>query len=455
MQTQRDHVHAYQFMMGRISSALVEGDPTGAEIPGRRAQTGLVIGVLLMVLVVAGFAVYGWIVPGGSTAYTKAGVIIVEKETGDRYVYLEGALHPVPDLTSAMLIQGASSTVKLISQNSLKDVPRSVPLGVQGAPSRLPSAGDLVQGPWMTCLPSSVVASSKSDGLGVVLNPDAPAVALPQDSFSVVQAEDGTPYLLANHLKYKITNEAVLVALGAGATQPARAPQMWLDWLADGTDLGPADIPGAGDQGPRVGDKKYDVGTLFRVSATGTAGDQLFVLRRDGLAPVSRTEFAIADAADPGAPVDLDPSAVVDARRSSDSSLLTRLPDLAALKLYDLANQALCIQQGPADAERFTSSVVTVAKDWSGVDDQGEPYVLMRRGTGMVAMPAPRASRTGSKNLSFISDEGKAYRLADDTTVASLKLSGTTPVPFPKTLLAALPQGPVLSREAVTVLTGS
>nr|WP_269461084.1 type VII secretion protein EccB [Actinoplanes derwentensis] len=73
MQTQRDHVHAHQFMMGRLSSALVQGDPSTAEIPGRRALTGLAFGVLISVLVVAGFAVYGWIVPGGARRTPRVG----------------------------------------------------------------------------------------------------------------------------------------------------------------------------------------------------------------------------------------------------------------------------------------------------------------------------------------------------------------------------------------------
>src|SRR4051812_10104368 len=103
-------------MMGRLSSALVQGDPSSAEIPGRRPLTGLLSGTLIAVLVVAGLAVYGWIVPGGSRAFTTAGAILVENETGNRYVYLDGALHATPNLTSAMLIQGRSAHVERISR---------------------------------------------------------------------------------------------------------------------------------------------------------------------------------------------------------------------------------------------------------------------------------------------------------------------------------------------------
>src|SRR3982751_6638270 len=116
-------------MMGRLSSALVQGDPTSAEIPGHRALTGLLFGILVAVLGIGGVAVYGWIVPGGSTAYTKPGLLLVEKETGNRYVYAGGSLRPVANVTTASLLLGGGPTVKVISRNSLAGVPHGAELG--------------------------------------------------------------------------------------------------------------------------------------------------------------------------------------------------------------------------------------------------------------------------------------------------------------------------------------
>lgn len=453
MQTQRDHVHAHTFMVGRLSSALVEGDPTRAEIPGRRAQTGLLSGIVLVLLVAGGFAVYGWIVPGGSKAFRQAGAIVVEKETGSRMVYVEGVLHPVPDLTSAMLIKGPSSQVKLISRNSLKDVPRGVPLGVPGAPETVPAAQSLVSGPWLVCLPSREAPPGSNLGgpeVGVNLDPGPAGDSLPPAQFAVARDPDGVAYLLVNHVKHRVEDESVLVALGAAGIEPPRAPAMWLSWLPDGVPLAPAKIPGAGDDGPEVGGTAYPVGTLFRQRAQ-SGSEQLFVLRRDGLAPVSRTEFLLADAKRRGEPVDLAPADVVDAPRSSDRSLLTRLPDLASLKLADAAGRALCVRQRPVSADAVSSEVVHVSGWESAVNDAGQTYVVARPGSGMLVTPVP-AQRTGVPPTSLISDAGTAYRLVAAETVAALKLSGARPVPFPKDLLAALPQGPALSRQAVTSL---
>lgn len=439
-------------MVGRLSSALVEGDPTGAAIPGRRLQTGLSIGVLLALLLVGGFAVYGWIVPGGSSAYRQDGVILVEKETGDRYVYVDGALHPTPDMASALLIKGSGAQVKLISKDSIKNVPRGYPMGVAGAPPRLPEPGALVSGPWLACLPGSVVPGSKTAGPGLDLIPGAPAAPLPAGGFTVVRARNNVPYVVTGQLRFRVADPAVLVALGAAAIDPPPAPNAWLGTLGAGPDLGPAPIPGAGDPGPEVGGKEYPIGALFRQrSDSGT--DQLFVLRQDGLAPMSRTEFLFADAASPDAPVELDPAAVVGAARSADRSLLDRLPDLAALKPQALGGRALCVRQQAVSAQMVSTEVVLVDPAWSGVDSAGRATVLTPIGSGMVVTPWPATTAAGTKPpIVFISDQGYVHQVADDESAGALRLDAAQPVPFPSALLATMPQGPVLSRKAVTGL---
>lgn len=62
MQTQKDHVEAYQFMMGRMSASLVLGDPSLLEVPARRAWTGFLVGIGVTFLIGLGFFLYGLIV---------------------------------------------------------------------------------------------------------------------------------------------------------------------------------------------------------------------------------------------------------------------------------------------------------------------------------------------------------------------------------------------------------
>jgi hypothetical protein len=61
VQTQKDHVEAYSFLIGRMTSALVLGDAGNLEVPAKRTWTGLVMGAVISVLIAAGFFVFGLI----------------------------------------------------------------------------------------------------------------------------------------------------------------------------------------------------------------------------------------------------------------------------------------------------------------------------------------------------------------------------------------------------------
>lgn len=447
MQTQRDHVHAHQFMMGRLGSALVAGDPTTAETPGRRALTGLLAGIVVMLLVTVGFAVYGWIVPGGSKALASAGVILVEKESGTRFVYRDGILYPTPNLTSAMLIQGSGWRVQLISRGSLKDVPRGPSIGIAGAPQSIPSEA-LVAGPWLICLPGSRT-DSPGDRLGLNLDPGARWQPLATDRFTVVRDPAGVPNVVNQAGRYPVTDEAVLVALGVSAVRQIPAPQVWLDFLPVGPALAPATIPNAGAAGPVLGGRSYPIGTLVRQRDPQAGVEQLFVLRADGLAVLSRTEFILAGVTADGPALELDAATLAAAPKSPDRSLTTRLPDLAGLTWQDSGQLVLCLRQGPVSQNEVAGLVAFAPLEDSGVDSTGQTFVHVGPGTGMSVLPIPQPAPTTTQPW-FISEEGVTFRIADSNALAALRLDRMAPVPFPTSLLATLPQGPTLSRGAAT-----
>jgi type VII secretion protein EccB len=437
MQTQRDHVHAHQFMMGRLGSALVQGDPASAEIPGRRPLSGLFYGLMAALLILGGVAVYGWIVPGGSKAYNQPGTLLVEKETGSRYVYLDGALHPVANLTTASLMLGAGMTVKLISQNSLRDLPRAAELGDGRWPQSV-TANRPVAGPWLACL-------SGTASVGVNLDPNAPSEDLPPGRFVVVRGPANSSYLILNGRKHLITNESVLVALGVSSAPAVAAPEVWLDWLPDGVDLGPAPIKGSGSPGPRVAGQSRTVGTFFRQASGGA--EQFFVLRPDGLAPISATEFLLATARGGPDPITVRAADVVAARRSPDRTLLRRLPDLTAVSAVEPGDLVLCQRQQPVGKETIRSTVVFTTPRTAAPGSRA----VVAPGTGMVVVASSRGS--GSPQVTYISDNGVAYPVADADSLRALRLD-STPVPFPAGLLAVLPKGPSLSQRSVISTAG-
>jgi hypothetical protein len=66
VQTQQQRGDAHNSMMGRMASALMLAGPSSCEVLARRARLRLVIGLVPAVLVLFGFGICWWIVPGGS-----------------------------------------------------------------------------------------------------------------------------------------------------------------------------------------------------------------------------------------------------------------------------------------------------------------------------------------------------------------------------------------------------
>lgn len=446
MQTQRDHVHAHQFQMARMSSALLLGDPSMAENPMRRTVLGLLAGLIVATLAVVAFGVYGFIVPGGKTSWRNAGTIIVEKESGTRYVFVGGKLHPTLNLASAMIINGPAARVELVSRNSLKGVPHGVPVGIQGAPQVLPAeARDAVRGPWLVCLGGSLTPGAGAR-FGLNLDPAAPAAELSPDRFVLVEA-DGEQYLLWRGSKHRISDDSIPVALGVTNAPPVPAPPAWLAMVPSGDDLDVPTVPGAGSAGGTVGGREVRVGALF-TQATASGDEQLFVLRRDGLAPVNRTVFQLLQASGGTDPVALNAAEVADAPRSGDRTLTEPFADLSGARWEDGGGRALCQRQAPAPGDTFVTSLVFTAPDQAGITATGGSAVRLRPGSALVAYPVPRPK--GAKPDPYlIADQGLRHHLPDQQAMASLKLNPAYQVPFPRILLESVPNGPALSRAAI------
>lgn len=446
MQTQRDHVHAHQFQMARMSSALILGDPSMAVNPMKRAVLGLFVGLMIAVLALVAFGVYGWIVPGGKTSWRKPGAIIVEKESGTRYVFVGGKLHPTLNMASAMIINGSSARVELVSRNSLKGVPHGVPVGIPGAPQVLPAQNtDVVGGPWLVCLGGSLSPRAGQE-LGINFDPKAPVAPLSPERFMLV-ADGEAQYLIWRDQKHRITDDRVPVGLGVTNAVGVPAPKKWLNGLPAGPELGIPTIPGEGERRGSIGGRPVDVGQLF---TQRTAGDeQLFVLREDGLAPINRTMFQLLQAGSGVQPIGLDAAAVAATDRSEDRSLSDPFADLSAARWESGQGRVLCQRQAPVSKEAVSSSVVLTGPENSGLRPDGTGTVALRPGSGIVIYPVPfpRLNRTPEPHL--VADLGLRYALPDREASAALKLVDSQFVPFPRDLLDLIPTGPALTRAAI------
>src|SRR5690349_5798461 len=77
MWNRREQHQAYRFLIRRIVSAMLSGEPETNELPMRRFTVALAAGLALAVLLVAGVTVYGLIFPGGGKPAENT--IIVER----------------------------------------------------------------------------------------------------------------------------------------------------------------------------------------------------------------------------------------------------------------------------------------------------------------------------------------------------------------------------------------
>ncbi|MCD0484108.1 type VII secretion protein EccB [Streptacidiphilus sp. ASG 303] len=436
MQTRRDHVHAYQFAMGRLATALVDGSPGQGGSPNRRSSLGTFLGVAIAVLLCAGFGVYGLVSPGGNTAWRKPGSIIVEKETGTRYLYLGDELRPVRNYASALLIEGPRATVRTVSRNSLAGVRHGSPVGIQGAPDALPQASALLSGPWTRCLRPDLPG-----GQAVDFDPARGTTPFPADRQVLLSAADGRRQLLWHGRRYPVADDGALIALGLDTQRTVAAPQDWLSALPDGAALAAPSVPEAGRQAGRVAGHPVRVGQLFRTASSGT--DHYYVMRADGLEAVSATESALLAARHgAGAPVQADPADIAVAPVSADRAMLDALPDVLGTRPLD-SGAAVCLRQESRGRALRSEPVVRTGGAAAG----GRP-VLVPPGRGVLAVDQSQVGLRGvSPQAYLVAEDGTAYPL-DDQAVQTLGYDRSRALPLPKDVLALLPRGPLLTQAS-------
>ncbi|GHJ05916.1 hypothetical protein TPA0907_02830 [Micromonospora humidisoli] len=80
---------------------------------------------MVAVLVAAGVGIYGLLTKVGGNSWRQPGAVVVEKESGATYIYLDGRLHPTLNYASALLAAGRPGTpVVRVSASTLGTVPR-------------------------------------------------------------------------------------------------------------------------------------------------------------------------------------------------------------------------------------------------------------------------------------------------------------------------------------------
>ncbi|MFE6174758.1 type VII secretion protein EccB [Streptomyces sp. NPDC056464] len=487
MQSKRDQVHAHSFMMGRLSSGLLMADPDAPESPLGRTTRGVVFGVLATVLIGAGATVYGLLRPGGNDAWRDGANLVVNRDTGARYLWTgtDGVLHPVRNYASARLIGGSDLKTVDVGTASLRDVPVGAPAGIPGVPDTVPEPGQLDDGAWHMCvtgpdgaLPdtSGAVASTgveKPGATTLVAGAPLDSRGIDGDRAMLVRGPDDAEYLVwrGSRLPLDRTSDA-RNALGYGSEQPMPVTAAFLDALAPGPVLQPPTVPGRGEEGPVLGGEPSRIGQLFKVSVPG--GDSTYhLLRKDGLVPLTRLGAALVlgdpatqkDAYEGRSPeVRTVGADVLREHRATDQGATAseELPDAPPVPQSAPRGTALCAQvYGDDGGVRIRSVLVPLTRlapvaVSAGTAQPLQPAcvpadaTVVRPGRGALvrALHASGAAHAGTTYL--VAENGVKYRVATKNALAALGYETADIGSVPAPLLAALPTGADLDPAAAS-----
>ncbi|MFJ6198117.1 type VII secretion protein EccB [Micromonospora sp. NPDC092111] len=453
MPSRQDQLHSYQFTVQRAVAALVMRETDPARSPFRRLAGAGLASVLVAVIGLGGFALYGLFAGGGST-WRDAGAVVVEKESGARFVYRDGKLHPVLNYASALLIVGAErSRTVLVSRRSIEGVPRGLPLGIADAPDSLPASGRLSTAPWTVCSLDPAEAGGTVPRSVLLIGRDATGGRRLAEEGVLVRHPDGTLYLVWHQRRHLLRDTArVLAALAATRERAVPVAPALLNTLPAGVDLAPPPLAGLGESSPEVAGAA--VGDVYLVR-NSSGGRQYAVAARDGLAGITELQAALLMARTGQG----EPEPITLGRFAA----LPKLPDLvptgptapppAPPRLAGADGGALCTRVGDDGAVRDVR-VGTAVPDVTGAartaDRRGgvlADHVLVEPGRGAVveSVAAPGA---GGGAVSVVTDLGRRYVLADGDVLGMLGYRGVTPVRLPAGLVSLVPAGGTLDPAA-------
>jgi type VII secretion protein EccB len=459
MWSRREQHQAYRFLTRRIVSAVLSGEPETNELPMRRFATALASGVAVAVLVVAGFAIFGLLFPGGGRPAEN--VIILERETGAIFIYQGGELHPVLNWTSARLILGQVE-VKTMSRTSLRDVPRGPAVGIPDAPATLPDKGSLVGLPWSVCsAPRSFDSVDLATHLLAGWVPDAGQSLGAADALIVSLGTDEWFLVWEGH-RLRIAGNLALTALGIAGTTPLPVTPAFLNSLPPGPDLAPLALPDAGQPTGHVVDgAPASVGELFQEPNSGL----YYVMTADGLVKVGEVTARLW-----GAPASL--TAQLTPEQASllldpDGSVEPAgLPDEVPAVRGERDTAAACtVYQGETDPARaigvqayarVPGSLAPLPAGGTGGAVADHVAVPGGRAALVTALRPPGTDAQGTRYL--VTDLGQKYALggadpsadgeAPDAVQKALGYEGVEAVSVPELFLELIPSGSALSPSA-------
>lgn len=445
----------------------------------RGQMRSLIVGLVIAIVITGACGVMAFFKPAPNMGDAQ---ILLSKSSGAAFVRIGDRVHPVLNLASARLIVGRNDSPKDVDDKFLNTVPRGPTVGIIGAPTSIRGADSLSMSSWAVCDTWQTPGVTETTGSATlqttvlandpVLDGDVRAADAAQ---AVLTEVGGRTYLIYDGVRAPIDLSDAVVVNGLhlqGAPQrPMSLGLLNAFPLVD--PITPVTIDGVGEPSAVVG-PNYAIGSI--VKTVDSRGQQLYVVLRDGLQPISAAtadiiRYGEADAARASAreiapavvagvpivhrlPVDHYPTVSPQIVAPNSAPVLcmgwqrTNAAVPATVRL--IVGHKL---PAPAGAE----AVRLATTDGSG---PGLDSVYMTPGSGEYVQATgvePGSQSTGP--LFYLSDTGLRYHIKDLPTADALGVVGVkapgqqsaAPQMAPWPVLSLLPPGPELSQEAALV----
>ncbi|MFF4761247.1 type VII secretion protein EccB [Streptomyces sp. NPDC001292] len=471
MQSKRDQVQAHSFIMTRLTAGMLLAEPDAPDTPLGRTTRGVFIGVLIAVLISAGAVVFGLISPGGKTSWKTNGTLVINKETGARYMYVGDRLRPVRNYASARLIAGSDLATSTVATASLQGTLVGLPIGIPGAPESVPSASNLDRNAWLVC--STTGAKAADARTTLVVGAPVESTAPGSEQGLVVEGPTHATYLLWQGSRLRLDEKSgAAVSLGYGSVTPRPVSAAFLDALVAGPDLVAPDVPGRGAAGPSLDGTASTTGQVFQAQVPGSDEHPYYLLRDDGLVPLTSTQAALA-LGDPqtrnkayggrtpralplGADALKQHLAPGAEGRSPVAEGLPTAPPKAALVSSDMS---ACVGVEPGgDGTKVTTllaptnALTPVAQPSTDAEQAclTVDAVMVRPGRGALVRALGAGGTAMGTTTYLVDDSGTKYRIPTAKALGALGYSESQVTSLPSPLLSMLPTGPDLDPDVAT-----
>ncbi|MFF7638488.1 type VII secretion protein EccB [Kitasatospora sp. NPDC008050] len=475
MASRRDELNAYTFARKRTVGAFLQPAGGGSDEDAPRPIRAVLPSLVMAVVAVAGFGLWGLIKPTAPEGWDSGKNVILGKDSTTRYVVLTSAdgtkmLHPVLNMSSAKLVLPADSSVVIVADSAIDNYKAHGPtIGIPYAPDKLPSAADAgTAKKWSVCDRPGADDSHPNQGVFVTAGADAATLERPDRLLNAGQSlyvqavqKNGVPgiqYLVDSAGRSHVIGtpgmsdsdvRALRIALFGNQAKPEQVTDDWLGTLTPGSAIGFPQVPGMTAAKTRSGVQLSDpnqsyVGRL--VSSQGT----YYVVGTDRLYQVTAFEAELIRQApvtgyayDQGNPTVAEITPADNARYGRDfdtSGPMAKVPD------WPTAKPAAPVNGGdPGTARPVICSTLEGMNGgavqqsvWAGADFPaafvpGSASAYVSPGHGLFYR-AVDASTQGSGSDYLITETGLRYFVPAGNDGPA---SGASPAPAP----SASPQG--------------